>query len=73
MLRSTLSIALLAAGCGAKTGLLVTPCPDGGNTVELRSGLDEDCDGAVDDGNTAFSSPPSVAGSSDARSGWHMG
>ncbi len=51
--------ALLSASCGSKTGLKVIECdPDAGPcctpAAETCNGLDDDCDGAVDDGIACF-------------------
>jgi hypothetical protein len=46
-------VAILLAGCGSKTGIEL---PDGGfcGATETCNGLDDDCDGAIDDGLACF-------------------
>ena len=52
-------VASLSASCGSKTGLKVVECdPDAGPcctpVAETCNGLDDDCDGAADDGIACF-------------------
>jgi hypothetical protein len=52
-------VGLVVAACGSKTGLKVTDCdPDAGACCtparESCNGLDDDCDGVIDDGIACF-------------------